>query len=76
MQKLILCHFKKSLHDVLHEDRNFFLRNFAFFLEERAEIPFVAELSDDIAMSGVPDDIVAFEDIGVFELSEGLNLAI
>lgn len=76
MQKLIVCHFKKSLHDVLHEDCNFFLRNFAFFLEERAEIPFVAELSDDIAMSGVPDDIVAFEDIGVFELSEGLNLAI
>ena len=76
MQKLIISHLKKPLHDVLHEDCNFFLRNLAFFLEKGAEISFIAELGDDIAMCWVPDDVVAFEDIGVFEFSESLNLAI
>lgn len=76
VQKLVISHLKKSLHNVLHEDDNFFLRDFALFLEKWAKISLVAVLSDDIAMGWVPDDIVAFEDIGVFEFGESLNLAI
>lgn len=76
MQKFVISYFKKALYNVPHEDDNFFFSYFAFFLEKWAEISFVAELGDDIAMSRVPNDIVAFEYIGVFELRESLNLAI
>ncbi len=76
MQKLIIGHLEKALHDVLHEDCDFLLGDLAFLLEEGAEISLVAELGDDVAVGGIPDDIVALEDIRVFEFGESFNLAI
>jgi hypothetical protein len=76
MQKLIFSDLKKSIDDVFHDVQNFSLSHASFLLEERAEVSLIAKLGDDIAMRGFPDDIEAFEDVGVLQLGECFDLAI
>jgi hypothetical protein len=76
VQKLVLGHLEEALHNMPHEHCNLLLGDLALLLEERAEVALVAELSDDVAMRGVPDDVVALEDVGVLQLGERFNLAI
>ena len=35
-----------------------------------------AEFRDDVAIGGLPDHFIASEDVGMFELGEGLDLAV
>lgn len=76
MEELIFSDFEKAIDNVSHDGQNFSLAHAAFLLEEGAEIALIAELSDDIAMRSLADDIEALEDIGVLQLGQCLNFAV
>ena len=76
MQELILSNLKETIDDVQHEGQDLCLAHPAFLLEDGAEIALIAKLSDDVAMGGFSDDIEALEDVGMFQLGQGLDLAI
>lgn len=55
-------------HQNLSNDREcFFFRQLLSLLEEMLQISLVAKLSDDIAIVGSAEDLVAFEDVGMIE---------
>lgn len=76
MQKLILADLDEPLHNIPHEAQHLPLAHPTLLLQQRAEIALVAELSDDIAMRSLSDDIEALEDIGMLQLGQGLDLAV
>lgn len=76
MQELILANLQEPLHDVAHEPHHLTLPHPSLLLEQGAEIALVAELSHDIAMRSLADDIEALENIGMPQLGEGLDLAV
>jgi hypothetical protein len=76
MQELILSNLKKAIHDIAHEGQDLGFTHPASFLEDGAEIAFIAKLSNDVAMRGVSDDIEALENVGMLQLGERLNLAV
>ncbi len=76
MQELIFADLEEAVHDVTHEPQHFPLAHPAALLEEGAEVALVAELSDDIAVGGLTDDVEALEDIGMLQLGQGLDLTV
>jgi hypothetical protein len=60
--------------DLPNKGKSFFFRELLAFLEEVLEISFVAELSDDVAVIGGAENIVAFKDVRVVEFLESVNL--
>ena len=61
MQELILSNLKKAIHDIAHEGQDLGFTHPASFLEDGAEIAFIAKLSNDVAIVGRAEDVVAFE---------------
>lgn len=76
MQITSLSHLNETCYDILHNLEHFLLADPSPFLEEAAEIALVAVLSDDEAVGGFADHIIALQDIGMLNFSEGLDLAI
>jgi hypothetical protein len=76
MQELILADLDEPLHNIPHEAHDLPLAHPTLLLQQRTEIALVAELSDDIAMRSLTDDIEALEDIGMLQLSQRLDLAV
>jgi hypothetical protein len=76
MQVLILWHFYKTSDYVFHKLKHFSFTNLLLFLQKTTQITFIAVLGDYVAVGGVTYDIKASENVGVFEFSEGLDLAI
>jgi hypothetical protein len=76
MQKLVLSDFYVAIDNVLHKGKHLSFAHFSFFLEERAEIALLAVFGDDEAVGRFPNDIEAFEDVGVLEFGQGLDFAI
>ena len=76
MQKFVLTNFDETVNNVFHDRHDFGLWHFSTLLEERTEVALLAELCDDIAMRRLPDDFIALEDVGMFELSQSLDFAI
>jgi hypothetical protein len=62
--------------DLANDGQSFFFRQLFPLLEEVLEVALVAELSDDVAIVGSAEDIVALEDVGVVELLECVYLAL
>ena len=56
------------------EGKGFFFRQFLTLFEKMFEISFIAELSDDVAIVGSTENIMAFHDVGMVQLLEGFNL--
>lgn len=76
MQELILSNLKEAIYDIAHEVQDLRFTHPASFLEDGAEIAFIAKLSNDVAMRGLSDDIEALENVGMLQLGQGLNLAV
>ena len=76
MQEISLCHLYEPTHDILGQLEDVTLRQFPFLLESNTQVSLVAVLSDDIAMGGLPDDIITTQDIRMLQTSECLDLAI
>ncbi len=76
MQELVFSDFEIPTNDVLHKGKDLVLCHFALLLEQRAEITLLTVFGDDVAVCGLADYIEAFEDVGVLEFGQGLDLAI
>lgn len=76
MQELILTDLHEPLHNIPHEAQDLALAHATLLLQQGAEIALVAELSDNIAMRGLADDIEALENVGMLQLGQGLDLAV
>lgn len=76
MQIASLSHLDEPWHNIFHNLQNFLLSDPPLFLQEATKIPLIAELSNDEAVRGFTDNIIALQDIGMFDLGEGLDLAI
>lgn len=76
MQEIFLANLQVSVNNIFHNFHGFIFEQFSFFLEVGAQISLVAEFCDDVAVASLPDDIIASEDILVFEFGQGFDLAI
>lgn len=76
MQKVSLGHINKSWNYILGEFKGLKFTESSFFLQVPTEISFVTEFSYNIAMGCLTHDIIAPQDVGVFQFGEGLDLAI
>jgi hypothetical protein len=76
MQIFVFSYLQEPINDVLHYRTNLIFRHTPFLFQKGAEITFVAKFGNNIAMGRFPDDVKAFEDIGMFEFGKSFNLAI
>ena len=71
---VLLRQVKQSLEDVLDDGLGPILIEVLLFPQPRLEVPFVAELSDDVAVAVAGEHLVALEHIGMVELLQHVNL--
>ena len=71
---VLLGQVKQSLEDVLDDGLGPILVEVLLFPQPRLEVPFVAELSDDVAVAVAGEHLVALEHIGMVELLQHVNL--
>lgn len=71
---VLLRQVKQSLEDVLDDGLGPILVEVLLFPEPRLEVPFVAELSDDVAVAVAGEHLIALEHIGMVELLQHVNL--
>ncbi|CAM6002385.1 unnamed protein product [Sphagnum balticum] len=76
VQEVVLSDLEEPPDDVPHDACNFLFPDFASFLEDGAEISLVAKLGDDVAVGRLPDDIITFENVGVFQFGKCFNFAL
>ena len=71
---VLLRQVKQTLEDVLDDGLGPILVEVLLFPQPRLEVPFVAELSDDVAVAVAGEHLVALEHIGMVELLQHVNL--
>ena len=71
---VLLRQVKQTLEDVLDDGLGPILIEVLLFPQPRLEVPFVAELSDDVAVAVAGEHLVALEHIGMVELLQHVNL--
>ena len=71
---VLLRQVKQSLEDVLDDGLGPILIEVLLFPQPRLEVPFVAELSDDVAVAVAGEHLIALEHIGMVELLQHVNL--
>lgn len=76
VQVATLSNLNETTDDVFCQFEDFTFPQASFLLEKGREVALVAVLSDDEAVGGLPDHIVAPEHILMFEFGEGLDLTI
>jgi hypothetical protein len=76
VQKSSLSEMLKTFDEVADDGDGFFLREFESFFDEGFQIAFITELSDDVAIVSSTVDIMAFENVGMVEFFEGIDLTL
>ena len=76
MEEAALRNVNESANDVLGEFKGFVLGQSLLFLDESPKVASFTQISDDVAGGCFPDNIEAFENIGMLEFGECLYLAI
>lgn len=76
VQEATLSDLDEATDDVLCQFEDLTFPQPPFLLEEGREVAFVAVFSDDEAVGGLPDHIVAPQHVLMFEFGEGLDLAV
>lgn len=76
MQEISLSDFNEAIDDIFHDFEHFWFSQSFFLFEDGAEVAFITKFSDDVAVRGFSDDVVAFEYVGMLEFGECFDLAI
>ena len=76
MKEAIFCQMDEAGNNIFDELEDLLFLDSFTLLEVLAQISIIAVFSDDVAVRGFADDIKTFENIGVFQLGKGLDLAI
>lgn len=76
MEEFILSYLHIASNNIFHEVHDLIFWYSFSFLKKWAEISLLAVFGDDVAVCGLANDVKAFEDVGVFEFGECLDLAI
>ena len=58
-----LRNMNQPTHNILHDLKSFLLVEPSFLLKHTAKITLITKLSDNEAVAGLPDHIIAFENI-------------
>lgn len=74
MDHIFLCQVIQSLEDIFDYWLCFVLIEVSLFPESRLEVAFIAQLGNYITVPVASEDLMAFEDIGVIEFFEDINL--
>jgi hypothetical protein len=76
VEKPIFCDINIPHEELPDDGERVLLCKLFPLLEEVFEISLVAELSDDVAVVGSAEDVVALEDVGVVQLLQRLDFAL
>lgn len=76
MQKSFLAYFNEACDNITKQFKGFLLAESSLFLNESTEIALVTELSYNVTMRGLSDNIEALQHVVMLDGFEGFYLAI
>lgn len=74
MYDILLGKIVQPLKDISDDGFSLVLVEISLLPQSRLQIPFVAQLGDDVTVPIASEDLMAFEDVGVAEFFEHVNL--
>lgn len=76
MQEAIFCYGDEAHQKLADDGKCVFFWEFLSFFEEVLEVALIAELSDDVAIVGRAEDVVAFEYVRMRQFLQRIDLAL
>lgn len=74
MDNVLFCEVIQSFKDILDDGFSPILIEISFLPESGLEVSLITEFGDDVAIPVAGEDLIAFEDVGVAELFEYIDL--
>jgi hypothetical protein len=74
VDNFFFCQILESVIDIADNRGGLVFFKKVFFLQFAFQIAFITDLSDDVAISITCEYLIAFEDVGVIELLEYIDL--